>query len=263
MEGGRLSALKGMGIPWSIDDAKKALEIAGKYSKQAGYLLGDGRDAKATGIENALRNGKVRLDEEPVANQEPYNYACLSNGGKRAHLWRITRIEDMAGLMRDCRTICDRLPHGQRQTNWDLQKSADMTVNGQKVRAARIEIDFNGSSQRGILAICRKYGFVVEPAMRATMDSEIDELRRAQRSSWIHRGTRDGERGVWAVFDLARKHQPFSDAVKTRLRGHFACDVNDDWNWFVELNPSTLAHVRIIHAEFGFSASREFDVFEV
>lgn len=261
MEGGRLSALKGMGIPWSVEDAKKALEIAGKYSKQAGNLLGDGREKKAAGIENALKSGKVRLDEEPVENQEPYNYACLSSGYKRAYLWRIKRIEDMAGLMRDCRVVCDRLPHGQRRTTWSLEKSADITINGVRTKAARIEIDFNGSSQRGIIALCKRYEFVIEPAMRAPMDSEVDALRMAERAAWIHRGVRDNEKGVWAVFDLARKHPPFSEAVKTELRGRFACDINDDWNWFVDLTTETLPVVRDIIDRFGFAASKEFAAF--
>jgi len=254
-EGGRLTALKRRGLAWSVEDARKAMEIAARYSRQAGSILGGGNEKRSSGIENALRSGRVQLADEPVENQQPYNYACLSPGGKRVYLWRLTWVENMGGLFRDLRQACKDNPHGRRQSRVDLRVPAEMTINGQRKRYERSEIDLNGSTQKAIIAVCERHGFLVEPAVQAPMDDEVDRLRRAERSAWVHRGTRDGEKGVWAVFDLAAKNPEFSAAVKERMRGRFACDPQDDWNWFLVWNEETMQTVRRIASEFRFAVS--------
>lgn len=253
-EGGRLAALLSSGVSWSYDDAKRALELTGRYSKQAGFILGDGRESKSSGIETALRNGKVKLENEPVAEQKPYNYACFSPGGKRVHLWRLAWVEDFSGLLSDLRAICS-IRHGHRKVYMDPKESAELTINGKKRKATRSEVDFNGSTREAIVALCEKYGFVLEPAIAAPMDDEIDNLRRHERAAWVHRGTRDGRKGVWAVFDLAAKNPGFSEAVKTRMKGRFVCDPSDDWNWFLEWDEQTMDTVRRIAIEFRFAVS--------
>jgi len=253
-EGGRLAALLRNNIHWTHADAERALDLASRYSKQAGNTLGDGRDSKAKGIESALKAGRVKLENEPVDDQEPYNYACLSPGGKRVLLWRLTWLEDLSGLLSDLRVV-SQSRHGARRIGMEAKAKADITINGQRRRADRSEIDFNGSTQAAIIAICRKHGFVVEPAVEALIDDEIDELRRSERAAWIHRGTRDGRKGVWAVFDLARKTPEFSDTVKKYMRGRFVCDPLDDWNWFLEWDEETIPMVRKIAHHFRFSVS--------
>lgn len=254
-EGGRLAALKAQGMPWSFDDARKAMEIATRYSKQAGSILGNGRESKAAGIETALRNGKVQLDEEPVENQKPYNYACLSPGGKRVYLWRLTWIEDLSALIQDLREVCRAYPHGQRRSFMDAKVTAELTMNGQRRKVDRSEIDLTGSTQAAIVAVCKKHGFLIEPAVDAAVDDEIDGLRRYERAAWLQRGVRDGEKGVWAVFDLAKKDPAFSAAVKEHMRGNFDCDPQDDWNWFLRWNEDTVGTVRRLASVFKFAVS--------
>lgn len=254
-EGGRLAALKSTGIPWSVDDARRAMEIATRYSRQAGSILGDGRDSKAAGIETALRNGKVQLEEEPVEDQKPYNYACLSPGGKRVYLWRLTWIEDLSSLIHDLRDVCRHHPHGRRRSYMDAKVTAELSLNGQRRRVDRSEIDLNGSTAAAVAAVCRKHGFIVEPAVEAPVDDEIDQLRRYERSAWLHRGTRDGEKGVWAVFDLASKDPAFSAAVKSEMRGQFDCDPQEDWNWFLRWDQTTVQTVRRLASTFKFAVS--------
>lgn len=254
-EGGRLAALKKNGLAWSVDDAVKAMEIASKYAKQAGGILGNGRESKATGIETALRAGRMKLADEPIADQKPYNYACLSPGGKRVYMWRLTWVEDLQALIRDLRDAAKANPHGARLSFMEPKETAELTLNGQRKRFDRSEIDFNGSTQTAILAVCQKHGFVMEPALGAPMDDEVDNLRRYERAAWLHRGTRDSEKGVWAVFDLYRKDPAFSSAVKERMRGRFDCDPKDDWNWFLRWDETTMPIVRRLASEFRFAVS--------
>lgn len=253
-EGGRLAALLRNGVNWTHADAKRALEIAGRYSKQAGSTLGGGNEKKSSGIESALRSGRVKLENAPVDEQEPYNYACFSPGGKKVLLWRLTWMDDLGALLADLKAISE-IRHGYRRVLMDGRAKADITINGERRRANRCEIDFNGSTQAAIIATCRRHGFVIEPAIEAPLDDEIDGLRRNERAAWVHRGLRDGKKGVWAVFDLARKSPEFSEAVKTHMKGRFACDPMDDWNWFLDWEEDTIPLVRRIAQHFRFAVS--------
>lgn len=252
-EGGRLAALKQRDMAWSVEDANRAMEIAGRYAKQAAGILGNGHETRTAGIEAALRGGRVQLADDPVENQAPYNYACLSPGGKRVYLWRLTWVADLAGLIRDLRAACR--PHGQRKSYMDPKETAEISMNGQRRRYDRCEVDFNGTTQAALLEVCERHGFVIEPAVATAVDDEIDQLRRFERAAWIHRGTRDGEKGVWAVFDLAQKAPDFSAAVKERMRSRFECDPQDDWNWFLRWDAETIPTVRRLAAEFRFAVS--------
>ncbi len=260
-EGGRLSALKRRSMAWSPEDARKAMEITARYARQAGDILGDGRDAKAQGIERSLRAGKVRCADPLDPAQPPYDYACFSPGGRRVLLWRMVRPRDPDGLRRDLGEVA-RLRHGARRTRVDFDVAADMSRNGAKLRARRSEIDFNGSSRDAILRIADKHGFVLEPAVEAPVDREIDALRLCERAAWIHSGHRDGAKGEWAVFDLAVRHDPFSAAVKRHAVDAagggrlYTCDPRDDWNWYVAWDGRTKALVRRLVAHFGFAGCR-------
>lgn len=134
---------------------------------------------------------------------------------------------------------------------------ADITLNGSRRRAARIEVDWNGTTLPCVLEAARVHGFLLEPAMESGLDAETDDLRRRERAAWVHRGVRDGRKGAWAVFDLARRHEPFSEEVKQTLRGRFACLEHDDWNWYVELDAATLAPVARLVRNHGFAFSDE------
>jgi hypothetical protein len=261
-EGGRLCAMKRRGIAWSAADAKKAMEIGGRYAKQAGDLLGDGRGAKAQGIEKSLRAGKVRCADEVVDKQDPYNYAGFSPGGKHVHFWRMAELGDEAGFRAALGDFL-RMRHGVRRVEVVFSESAAMTVNGTKRRSKRSVVEFNGTTRDPILAIARRHGFVLEPAVETPVDEEIDLLRKSERAAWIHRGVRDGKKGAWAVFDLARKHEPFSAAVKKYLvdrdtgRRLWRCDVDDDWNWYVVWDERTFDMARRIAAHFQFAVCAE------
>lgn len=254
-EGGRLAALKSAGVPWSVDDARKAIEIASKYASQAGVTLGDGRESKAAGIEAALRNGKVQLADEPIEDQPQYNYACLSPGGKRVYLWRLTWVENLTELITDLRDVCRENPHGRRRCFMDAKVTAELTLNGKRRRVDRTEIDLNGSTRAGIVEVCKKHGFVLEPAIETPVDDEIDGLRRYEKAAWLHTGSRDGEKGTWAVFDLAQKDPAFSAAVKAEMKGQFDCDPQDDWNWFLKWTPETVQRVRRLASVHRFAVS--------
>lgn len=254
-EGGRLAAMKTSGIPWSRQDADRALEIATRYARQAGMALGEGRETRAEGIEKSLRAGRVILAEEPVAASQPYNYCCLSPGGKRVYFWRMAWLQDLKDLSSRIFAL-SRERHGVRRISFDREE-ADLTINGQRRRFPRLAIDFNGTTQVGILAAARAHGFAVEPAIQHPIDVEIDALRRQERSVWLHEGIRDGTKGTWAVFDLARRHEPFSSDMKSMLRGRFECDPKDDWNWWVEWSPDTQSLVLEIGRRHGFAMSTD------
>jgi hypothetical protein len=255
-EGGRLCALKARGMAWTAEDARKANEIVNKYSKQAGALLGGGHEAREKGIEAALRQGRVGLRDAVTDSQPPYNYLGLSPGGKQVNFWRLTGIADLGGLARELKAACAP-SHGVRRNHLRLDGRADITLNGARRRAYRFEADLNGTTRAGILAAAERHGFLVEPAVEEALDPEIDALRRNERAAWLHRGVRDGRKGTWAVFDLARRHEPFSVEVKARLRGRFACLEHDDWNWYVEADAATLPQVgRIVQAH-GFAISAD------
>jgi len=243
-------------MAWSAEDARKAMEIAKRYPLQAAKLLGLGAEAKEKGIEAALRDDRVRLRDETTDRQEPYNYACLSPGGKQVHFWRLAWVDDLAGLAGLLREAARR-PHGVRRNRLKADGRADITLNGQRRRADRIEIDFNGTTRPHVLEAARRHGFVLEPAIEAPMDEEVDGLRRHERAAWIHRGVREGRKGTWAVFDLARKHEPFSRDVKELLRGRFACLEHDDWNWYVDLDASTVLDVARLAKRHQVAISRE------
>lgn len=241
-------------MAWSVGDARKAAEIASKYPVQASALLGLGREGREKGIAAALRANRVRLRDPVTDRQEPYNYCSLSPGGKKVHFWRLVRIEDLAGLTGLLREGVGR-DHGVRRNWMAAGERADLTINGTRRRVARIEIDYNGTTRPCVLEAAARHGFVVDPAVEANLDGEIDALRRHERACWLHRGARDGRKGVWAVFDLARRHPPFSEDVKERLRGRFACLEHDDWNWYAELDGTTLPAIgRLIRAH-GIAAS--------
>lgn len=256
-EGGRLAALRSAGLPWSIDDARKAEEIIAKYSKQAGIYLADGDEKRQSGIEKAVRGGRVILGHAPSDAQEAYNYAGLSPGGKRAYLWRMSWIQDVKGLFSDLRGIAG-MQHGDRRIQFEMTRNAEMTINGERRKMDRYEVDLNGTSQSRIIDICGRHGFVMEPALRSAIDPEIDAIRRHSKSAWIHRGTRYGVRGEWILFDLARKDDQFSSVMKQVLRGHYVCEPDDDWNWFVPVDPATNPMVRRIAKHFRFAVTRDF-----
>lgn len=255
-EGGRLCALKARGMAWSAEDARKATEIVNRYSRQAGALLGGGREAREKGIESALRQGRVGLRDPVTDNQPPYNYLCLSPGGKQVLFWRLANVPDLPGLARSLRAAC-ALPHGVRRNALRLDARADITLNGTRRRASRIEADLNGTTRAAILEAAARHGFLVEPAVEEALDPEIDALRRSERAAWIHRGVRDGRRGTWAVFDLARRHDPFSAHVKAWLKGRFDCAEHDDWNWYVEADESTLPRIGRLVQVHRFAISAE------
>ena len=233
-----------------------ATEIVNRYSKQAGALLGGGRESREKGIEAAVRGGRVGLRDPVTDNQRPYNYACLSPGGKQVHFWRLAPVPDLAGLAGTLRAAC-AVPHGVRRNALRLDARADITVNGVRRRASRIEVDLNGTTRDAILAAAGRHGFLVEPAAGELLDLEIDALRRNERAAWVHHGVREGRKGTWVVFDLARRHDPFSADVKARLRGRFACLEHDDWNWYVESDAATLPQVGRIVQDHRFAISAE------
>jgi len=253
-EGGRLSAMLRRGLAWSVADARKAMEIAQRYPQQAGTLLSDGREAKATGIATALRKGVVALRNEPVADQKPYNYVGFSPGGRYVYFWNLAQIDDLSSLGKQLRAI-GQLRHGVRRIFCQRFERADLTINGEKRRASRLTIDFNGTSQPHIIKVAQEFGFLVEPAIEEVVDAEVDLLRQNERAVWLHEGTRDGKRGQWAVFDLALKHEPFSAAVKKYLRGRYDCRPDDDWNWYVVWDVDTANLIGQIARHFNFAAS--------
>lgn len=256
LEGGRLCALKARDMAWSVDDARKAVEISSRYSAQASVLLGFGNKAREEGIESALRGGRVKLRDEVVEKQEPYNYACLSPGGKQVHFWRLTRVEDLGGLARAL-AAASAAPHGVRKVWFRSGERAALTLNGAKVRADRMEIDYNGTTREAILSAARGHGFLLEPAIEAELDAEVDGLRRHGRAAWIHRGVREGRNGLWVVCDLDRKHEPFSSDVKGSLRRRFACLEHDDWNWYLDLDRETFPTIAAILKRHAFAVSDE------
>ncbi len=165
-------------------------------------------------------------------------------------------MEDLSGLATRLRAAASA-PHGQRRNHMQADARADITLNGTRRRASRIEVDWNGTTRPGLLEAAGLHGFLVEPAMEGGLDEEVDGLRRSERACWVHRGVREGRKGVWAVFDLARRHEPFSAEIKQSLRGRFACLENDDWNWYVELDGRTLAPVARLVRNHGFAFSAE------
>lgn len=256
IEGGRLCALKSRDMAWSVDDARKAVEIASRYSSQAGQLLGYGNKAREEGIESALRGGRVQLRDDVVEKQEPYNYACLSPGGKQVHFWRLTRVGDLGALARALSASAAER-HGVRKIWFRAGERAALTLNGTKVRADRMEIDYNGTTRQAILKAASDHGFLLEPAVETELDSEVDGLRRHARAAWIHRGVREGRTGMWVVCDLERRHDPFSSEVKTALRRRFACLEHDDWNWYLDLDRETFPVIAAILRRHSFAVSDE------
>jgi len=252
-EGGRLSALKRNGIAWTAADARKAAEIVARYSVQGSVLLGRGVEAREKGIAAAIKGNRLGVRDEISEDQAPYNWCCLSPGGKQAQFWRLARVDDLSALASALRSA-SRLSHGARRA-WMRDDRADLTVNGTRRRAARILVDFNGTTRPLVLDTARAHGFLVDPAVEAEPDAEIDALRRHPRAAWLFSGVRDGRKGTWAVFDLDRRHDPFSESVKTTLRGRFACLEHDDWNWYVEFDAATLLPVARILRDHGFAVS--------
>ncbi len=255
-EGGRLSALKKRGMAWSADDARKALEIVSKYPVQASALLGAGHEGRVKGIASAIRGSRIGLRDPVTERQEPYNYCALSPGGKQVSFWRLVRVDDLGALNGLLRQGA-RVDHGVRRNFVDANARADITLNGQRRRAGRTVVDYNGTTRPYVLEAARRHGFLLDPAVEASLDEEVDALRRHERAAWLYRGVREGRKGVWVVFDLARKHPPFSAEVKERLKGRFACLEHDDWNWYVEFDRDTLPGVGRLIQNHGFAISGE------
>ncbi|AOG03418.1 hypothetical protein [Bosea sp. RAC05] len=256
-EGGRLSALRRRDMAWSIADAKKAMEIVQRYPGQAAALLSGGSETKAAGIEKAIRAGRIPLRDEPVEKQQPYCYAGFSPGGRYVYFWKLAWVDDIGALMKTLRGLT-RERHGVRRIYFQAPERADLTINGERKRAERLAIDFNGTTQATIVAAAKAHGYVLEPAIEEPVDLEIDRLRMNERAVWLHEGTRDGVRGTWAVFDLASKHEPFSNVVKTYLKGRYECRPDDDWNWYVEWNAETAELVTRVAKHFGFACADSF-----
>lgn len=257
-EGGRLSALRRQDMPWSETDARKAIELAAKYPGQAAALLSGGSETRAAGIEKALRGGRVPLREDPIqdSEQKAYCYAGLSPGGRYVYFWRLAWIDDLPGLTTRLRGL-SRLRHGARGI-WFKTDKAELTINGTRRRAERMSIDFNGSTQAGIIQAAKAHGFLLEPAIAEPMDREVDQLRHHERAVWLHSGIRDGKRGTWAVFDLMSKNEQFSAIIKHHFRGQFDCRPDDDWNWYVTYDAETAPKLRQVALKFGFSQSADF-----
>ncbi len=257
-EGGRLSALKRRGMAWTTDDARKALEITARYARQAGGILGDGSEGKAGGIERALRSGRVSCADPVDDGQPPYNYCCLSPGGKRALFLRAVPTPDRDGFGAGLRAL-SAMRHGERRVGVDYDVASETTRNGRKLRLRRSEVDLNGTTREAVTDLARRHGFVLEPALEAPVDTEVDALRRSARAAWVHAGHRNGVRGEWVVFDLDRKHEPFSAAVKRHAldpatrRRLYSCDPRDDWNWYVVWDDRTRALVTSLVSHFGFA----------
>jgi hypothetical protein len=250
-EGARLAALAEQGIAWSISDVKRAVEMASRHPHQAAEIICGSDKSALRAVEAALRNktmpplNGVVKDEK----QQPYNFACSSPGGRMAYLWRMAWISDISALSRDLAKLAT-FRHGLRRIQVRKAK-ADTSMGGQKRRLERMEIDVNGTSLPIILAICRKYGFVVDPALRTAIDPLIDRLRKHAAAAWLAPEA-DGKSTV-AVLDLFNKNEAFSAEMKATLRGSYTCDPDDDWNWRVVWNGETSAILRKILAKHDFA----------
>lgn len=260
-EGGRLAALKKNGMAWSKEDAIKALELGGRYAKQAGDLLSDGSKKKSDGIEGALRNNFVKCHDEIIEKQEPYNYCGMSPGGKKVYLWKMAWIEDIKEFKNDIYKSIE-IKHGVRRIQVEFDQTSEMTMNGIKQKFKRSSIDFNGSTQEHIIKLCKKHNFIIEPAIERHIDLEIDEIRKNERAAWIHDGYREGAKGKWIICDLNTKCIDFSEAVKKycfyeNKKRFYTCDPKDDWNWYLECNEKTLNMISQILIHFKFSLTSD------
>jgi len=243
-EGARLAGLAEAGIPWSISDTKRAVEMASRHPHQAAELIcGDNKKARRA-VEAALRN-KSMLPAKGVVkdeDQQTYNFACLSPGGRLAYLWKMGWIADLGELSRDLGRLA-KLKHGVRRIHVK-QNKADTSLGGRKRRLDRWEIDVNGTSLPEIASVCKKHGFIMDPALRSAFDPVIDRLRKSAHAAWLE-PTADGK-GIVAVLDLSSRNLQFSADMKSQLRGLYTCDPDDDWNWRVDWNDRTSEILRTI-----------------
>lgn len=243
-EGARLAALADSGIPWSISDTKRAVEMAARHPHQAAEIICGGDKKAMRAVEAALRNKSMMPVNGTVKDdkQQAYNFACVSPGGRLAYLWKMGWIGDIGALGKDLAAL-SRMRHGVRRIHVNRNK-AETSMGGRKRRLERWEIDINGTSTPIILEICARHGFVVDPALRAAADPMIDALRRRSAAAWLA-PSGDGKTAV-AVLDLSTRNAAFSADMKERLRGSYTCNPDDDWNWRVEWNARTAGILREI-----------------
>jgi hypothetical protein len=250
-EGARLAALADKGIAWSVSDVKRAVDMAARHPHQAAEILCSGDKNAVRAVEAALRNrtmppvnGVVKDDK-----QQPYNFAGTSPGGRMAYLWKMGWIADIGSLSRDLAKL-STFRHGVRRIQIRKAK-AETSMGGRKRRLERMEVDINGTSLPIILAICNKYGFAVDPALKKAIDPLIDTLRRHAAAAWL--APSDDGKGTVAVLDLSSRNEAFSADMKEKLRGRYTCDPDDDWNWRVEWTAETSVILRTILKDHGFA----------
>jgi len=253
-EGARLSAMASAGIPWSASDAKRAVEMAARHPAQAAVLMAGGDEKLGRAIAAALREGRLPpLKAVEDSAQPSYSFAALSPGGRNVNFWKMSWIADLPGFLSDLGAV-SRLKHGERRIRIVHRKDAEATVNGKRRRMERWEIPFNGTSLQPVVAIAKKHGFALDPAVSAGPDPLVDRLRRSSRACWLREEGRGKTKKTVAVFDLERADKEFAEAVKKGFRGRFACSPADDWNWAIDWTEETRTAVKALAGRFGFSA---------
>jgi len=254
-EGARLSALTNAGIPWTVSDAKRAMELASRHPVQAASLLGRSEKARKT-IEALLREGKIPpMSVVGDSEQRPYNFCSLSSGGRNVYLWKMSWIEDLSGLLAGLSEI-SRLKHGERLIRIQRSKPAEITINGARKRFERWEIPYNGTTLPHIMKLAADHSFILDPAVGRGPDPVVDELRRHSRACWIMRNSTGSGIQAFAVFDLDRGDKSFAAAVKQEFKGKFSCTPSDDWNWTIEWSSETAWRVARLAQRFGFACDR-------
>jgi hypothetical protein len=253
-EGRRLAALSSAGLPWNPQDTSSARSLVGRYAHQAARIRAAGDQRLERRIEALLKAGRFSFPEpDPSAPQFP-NMALLSASGVVVHLWTPAWTPAHAKLIEGIKSL-RAIRHGERSTRIRFEKDAEITVAGERRKAARWEVDFNVSALGPLLVLCEEHGLAVDPSVYSGPDPEEDEARKASRAAFLRHGTKDGRKGEWAVFDLASAHPPFASMIKGAFWGQWYCDRLDDWNWYVALDEETAGDLREIASTFGFRST--------
>lgn len=249
-EGARLSAMASSGIPWSVSDAMRALEMAARHPTQAAALMSGGDEKLERAMAAALRAGKLPpLTAVEDSTQPAYNLAALSSGGRNVNFWKMAWIADIGKLLGELHAL-SRLKHGDRRIRVVHKKDAEATVNGKRKRMERWEVPFNGTTLHSVTRIAAAHGFAVDPAVAAGPDQLVDRLRRSSKACWLRT---EAKGATVAVFDLERADPAFSEAVKRDFRGKFSCAPADDWNWTLSWDASTREKAVSLAKGFGFA----------
>lgn len=251
-DGRRLSAIARAKVPWTDEDHERACSLVRRYAKQAahGYHVGDPRAAMR--LMRAIREDKIASAND-TTDKAVYNYLSLSPGGTKAYFCLLDWTPHYRDVARDVYSLRG-LRHGSRRISVDNKKVL-MAFNGKRRRIERWEVTFNGTTQKRIIDIARRWDFVVDPAAEASLDQKLDIVLGYPKSAYLFTGVREKKKGIWAVFDLDKADAVFTRTIKKHLPKNYKCEPSDDWNWFVPLNKDTHPWIKYLVHKFGFKVA--------